>query len=45
MPDAARQIWDRWSEDLKTGRAACQSLMNAHLDMMDGIQAPQDTES
>lgn len=45
MPDTGRQLWDCWSEDLKTGRATFQSLMNAHLDMMDGILDPQDTES
>ena len=45
MPEAGRQFWDCWSEDLKTGRTTFQSLMNAHMDMMDGILAPQDTES
>lgn len=45
IPDAGRQLWDCWSNDMRTGCAACQSLMNAQLDMLDGILAPQDTES
>ena len=45
MPDAGRRLWDCWSDDVKAGRTTFQSLMNTHLDMMDGILAPQDTES
>ena len=41
----ATALWDCWSDNLKTGRTTFQSLMNAHLDMMDGILAPQDTAS
>lgn len=45
VPDASRQFWDRWTNDMKTGCVTFQSLMNAQLDMMNGILAPQDTES